>query len=54
MIEVGSWTRRRPIGLDYAAAKDAEGGKERRWREVGRRKAEKKKVRSLEVERGRA
>jgi hypothetical protein len=29
-IEVGSGTRRRPIGLDYAAAKDAEGGKERR------------------------
>jgi hypothetical protein len=23
---VGSWTRRRPIGQDYAAAKDAEVG----------------------------
>ena len=27
-VEVGSRTRRRPIGQDYAAAKDAEGGKE--------------------------
>ena len=26
MIEVGSGTRRRPIGQDYAAAKDAEVG----------------------------
>ena len=26
-FEVGSRTHRRPIGLDYAAAKDAEGGK---------------------------
>ena len=26
-MEVGSRTRRRPIGQDYAAAKDAEGGK---------------------------
>ena len=25
--EVGSWTRRRPIERDYAAAKDAEVGK---------------------------
>jgi hypothetical protein len=25
-MEFGSWTRRRPIGRDYAAAKDAEGG----------------------------
>jgi hypothetical protein len=24
--EVGSWTRRRPIGRDYAAAKDAASG----------------------------
>ena len=26
--EFGSWTRRRLIGRDYAAAKDAEGGKQ--------------------------
>jgi hypothetical protein len=26
-LEVGRRTRRRPIGRDYAAAKDAEGGK---------------------------
>jgi hypothetical protein len=25
-LEYGIWTRRRPIGRDYAAAKDAEGG----------------------------
>ena len=28
-FEFGSGTRRRPIGRDYAAAKDAEGGKKR-------------------------
>jgi hypothetical protein len=28
-LEFGSRTRRRPIGRDYAAAKDAEGGKVR-------------------------
>ena len=28
MTEFGSRTRRRPIGRDYAAAKDAEGGME--------------------------
>jgi hypothetical protein len=28
-LEVGSRTRRRPIGRDYAAAKDAEFGKEK-------------------------
>ncbi len=26
LIEFGMWTRRRPIGRDYAAAKDAEVG----------------------------
>jgi hypothetical protein len=26
-IELGSWTRRRPMGRDYAAAKNAEVGK---------------------------
>ena len=36
--EFGSWTRRRPIGRDYAAAKDAEGGKQEKV-EVKRRKA---------------
>jgi hypothetical protein len=43
-IEFGSGTRRRPIGQDYAAAKDAEGGKERSW-EV--EKVEKKEVEKL-------
>jgi len=28
-FECGSGTRRRPIGREYAAAKDAEGGKRR-------------------------
>jgi hypothetical protein len=37
-MEVGSRTRRRPMGLDYAAAKDAEVGM-RKW-EVGMRKWE--------------
>jgi hypothetical protein len=41
-MEVGSWTRRRPIGRDFAAAKEAEVGKERRWEgeQVGSRKGE--------------
>jgi hypothetical protein len=30
MNELGMQTRRRPIGRDYAAAKDAEGGKKAR------------------------
>jgi len=40
--KMGRWdrsrTRRRPIGQDYAAAKDAEVGKKRRWEggKVGR------------------
>jgi hypothetical protein len=29
LFEVGSVTRRRPIGRDYAAAKDAESGRTR-------------------------
>jgi hypothetical protein len=40
-FEVGRRTRRRPIGRDYAAAKDAEVGKERKS-EGGMRKWEKK------------
>ena len=46
-LECGRVTRRRPIGRDYAAAKDAECGKEWRWQvgkdwksEVGMRNAE--------------
>jgi hypothetical protein len=38
-LEVGSRTRRRPIGRDYAAAEDAEGGVKRR------RKREKSDIR---------
>jgi hypothetical protein len=47
MTEVGSGTRRRPIGRDYAAVKDAEGGGRkteggnRLISEVGMRKSEK-------------
>ncbi len=40
-VEVGMRTRRRPIGRDYAAAKDAECGKgNAEVREVGSRNAE--------------
>jgi hypothetical protein len=38
MIEFGSRTRRRPIGQDYAAAKDAEVGGQ--MTEDGRRRSE--------------
>jgi hypothetical protein len=34
LFEVGSVTRRRPIGRDYAAAKDAESG---RWKINGKK-----------------
>ena len=45
MMEFGSRTRRRPIGQDYAAAKDAEVGKKRidfgrRYLEFGKKKVE--------------
>jgi hypothetical protein len=35
-VEGGSGTRRRPIGRDYAAAKDAEFGSGTRRRPIGR------------------
>ncbi len=34
--EFGSRTRRRPIGRDYAVAKDAECGKKRMWNKTNR------------------
>ena len=51
---MGSWTRRRPIGRDYAAAKDVEGGKSKkvgRWEggKVGRWKSKKVGIRNWEV-----
>ena len=35
-VEGGIGTRRRPIGRDYAAAKDAECGIKRRWGRQGK------------------
>ena len=34
ITEFGNRTRRRPIGRDYAAAKDAEVGKIARWQKI--------------------
>jgi hypothetical protein len=39
-LELGSRTRRRPIGRDYAAAKDAECGMKGQRLELGSRNAE--------------
>ena len=44
-MEFGSGTRRRPIGRDYAAAKDAECGRKGQMTEVG---GKRKKVRRWE------